>query len=395
MARREWHGTVYLPAGRTLLHLRIRVAGRWRSQATPYTDTPEGHRSADRMLSALRTRLQAEEAAAGPAPGPLTVERWADTWLKTRRDRYDGIHLRVHVLPVVGHLLLRELEPRHLLDLVQAWIAAGAPPRTIRNRYSTIRALCRDAAVRGLIPQTPAILASPAHLPAIEDADPEWRSGAILSRAEWEALVMAEGVAPDQAAAWSILALAGLRHGELAALRWRHYDAGREPLGSLLVARSGGKARTKTGKSREVPVLPLLASRLASWRLRGWEAMHGRPPGPDDLLVPRPPWRGRPGLERRRVQSSDLRRLHSWLAARGWRDRRTHDLRRTWVTLCQTDGADHDVLGWASHGRPADVMGLYTEMDWSRLCGEVGKLKVPSVVRGKVVDLKGRKTHEN
>lgn len=386
MARREWRGSVYLPAGRTHLHVSIRVNGRWRSQVTPYPDTLEGRKQAERMLVAMRTRLQAEESAAGPGDGPLTVERWSEQWLETRRDRYDGIHLRVHILPVVGHRLLRELEPRHLLDLVQTWISAGAPPRTIRNRYSTIRALCRDAAVRGLIPATPAILTSPAHLPAIEDADPEWRSGAILARSEWEALLAAE-VEADQLVAWSILALAGLRHGELAALRWRHYDPDREPLGSLLVARSGGKARTKTGKARQVPVLPLLASRLASWRLRGWEAMHGRPPGPDDLLVPRPPWRGRPGLEKRRAQSSDLRRLHAWLEARGWRDRRTHDLRRTWVTLCQSDGADRDVLGWASHGRPADVMGAYTEMDWGRLCGEAGKLKVPGAARGAVVKL--------
>lgn len=392
MARREWRGSVYLPAGRTVLWLRIRTGGRWRGVPTPYPPTPEGQADAERMLAAMRTRLQAEEAAAGPgAPGPLTVERWASTWLGDRRDPYyDRIHLRLHVLPAVGHLLLRDLEPRHLLDLVQGWMKAGAPPRTVRNRYSTIRAMCRDAAVRGLIPSTPAILAAPAHLPTVEDADPEWRSGAVLARAEWEALLAAD-VGADQLVAWSLLALAGLRHGELAALRWRHYDPDREPLGSLLVARSGGNARTKTGRPRVVPVLPLLAARLAEWRLHGWEAMHGRPPQPDDLLVPRAPWRGRPGLGLRRAKSSDLRRLHAWLASRGWRERRTHDLRRTWISLCLSDGADRETLHWASHGRPGDVLGLYTEIEWGRLCAEVGRLRVPRLAGGKVLALRGRK----
>lgn len=387
MARTEWRGSVYLPAGRTRLHLSIRVGGRWRSQATPYPDTEEGRTLAGRMLAAMRTRLQAEAAAAGGDGAALTVERWATTWLSTRREpTYDRIHLDHHILPEVGHLLLRDLEPRHLLDLVDAWRQAGAASRTIRNRYATIHSLCRDAAVRGLIPATPAILSRPAHLPAIEDPDPEWRAGAVLARAEWERLLVAE-VEPDSLVAWSLLGLAGLRHGELAALRWRHYDPDRAPLGSILVARSNANARTKSGKPRQVPVLPLLAARLAAWRLRGWAAQHGRAPLPDDLLLPQPPWRGRAGLEKRRTKGMDLRRLHRHLRALGLRPRRVHDLRRTWISLCQSDGADRDVLGWASHGRPGDVMGSYTEIEWERLCAEVGKLRAPRG-RGSVVRLR-------
>jgi integrase len=388
MPRSEWRGSVYLPAGRTRLHLSIRVAGRWRSKATPYPDTEEGRALAERMLAAMRSQLQAEEAA-GAADVPLTVERWAETWLEGRRDpTYDRIHLRLHILPALGSMPLRRLEPRHLLELVDSWRAAGAAARTIRNRYATIHAMCRDAAVRGLIPQSPAILSRPAHLPAIEDVDPEWRSTAVLQRAELERLLGAPGPA-DSAVVWHLLGLAGLRHGELAALRWRHYDAGREPLGSLLVARSNRRGRTKTGQTRTVPVLPALAAVLAAWRLKGWERLTGRPPAPDDLLVPLRGLRGS-AEPRMRSKGHTLRRLHRALAALGLRERRAHDLRRTWISLCLSDGADRETLRWASHGRPGDVMGAYTEMEWAKLCAEVGKLRV-SAVRAKVVPLPRRR----
>lgn len=387
MPRAEWSGSVYLPTGRLRLYLRVRVAGRWRSVPTPYPDTPEGRESAERMLATMRSRLQAEEAAGAVEP-ELTVERWAETWLGTRRDpTYDRIHLTIHVLPVLGSMPLRRLEPRHLLELVDTWRAAGAAARTIRNRYATIHAMCRDAAVRGLIPQSPAILSRPAHLPAIEDADPEWRPTAVYQRGEVERLLGAPGPA-DSHIVWHLLALAGLRHGELAALRWRHYDAEREPLGSLLIARSNLRPRTKTGRARHVPVLPLLASVLAEWRLTGWQRYTGRAPEPDDLLVPLLPTRRHPDL-RMRTKGHTLRRLHRALRALGLRERRGHDLRRTWISLCLSDGADRETLRWASHGRPGDVMGLYTELEWQRLCGEVGRLRI-SPQRARVVPIRRR-----
>ncbi len=388
MPRSEWRGSVYLPAGRTHLHLKIRVAGRWRAHRTPYPDTPEGHELAERMLAAMRSQLQAEEAA-GAVDAPLTVERWAATWLAGRRDpTYDRIHLDLHVLPAIGPMVLRRLEPRHLLELVDTWRQAGAAARTIRNRYATIHAMCRDAAIRGLIPHTPAILSRPAHLPAIEDVDPEWRSTAVLQRAELERLLGAPGPA-DSAVVWHLLGLAGLRHGELAALRWRHYDPEREPLGSLLIARSNRRGRTKTGQTRQVPVLPALAAVLAAWRLTGWERFLGRAPGPDDLLVPLRGLRGA-AEPRMRTKGHSLRRLHRALRDLKLRPRRTHDLRRTWISLCLSDGADRETLRWASHGRPGDVMGAYTELEWAKLCAEVGRLRVRGA-RAAVVPMRKRR----
>jgi hypothetical protein len=54
------------------------------------------------------------------------------------------------------------------------------------------------------------------------------------------------------------------------------------------VATSYDKGRTKTGRTRFMPVHPTLATMLAEWRLVGWPAIFGRTPNPDDLICPLP-----------------------------------------------------------------------------------------------------------
>src|SRR6266849_4869953 len=79
--------------------------------------------------------------------------------------------------------------------------------------------------------------------------------------------------------------------GPAAALRWRTYDATTNRMGRLLVASSFNRKKklekpVKAERPREVPVHHTLAKVLASWKLGGWERLMGRPPTPDDLLIP-------------------------------------------------------------------------------------------------------------
>jgi len=74
--------------------------------------------------------------------------------------------------------------------------------------------------------------------------------------------------------------LAGVRPGEAAALRWRHYDPIVTPLGKILVAKSYNtrgnvEKTTKTDAVKHVPVHPVLAAMLAQWKLQGWPEMMG------------------------------------------------------------------------------------------------------------------------
>ena len=52
------------------------------------------------------------------------------------------------------------------------------------------------------------------------------------------------------------------------------------------IARLKAEKDTKAERPRRVPVTPQLAAILADWKLRGWPAMFGRKPEPDDLILP-------------------------------------------------------------------------------------------------------------
>ncbi len=125
----------------------------------------------------------------------------------------------------------------------------------------------------------------------------------------------------------------------------------------------------KTERPREVPVHRTLAKVLASWKLGGWERLMGRQPTPDDLLIP--------SSERKHLLDPQvLLRFHQDLEALGFRARRTHDARRTFVSLSLADGARRDILRWITHGPEGDIVSLYTTLPWPALCGEVAKLRV-------------------
>ena len=58
------------------------------------------------------------------------------------------------------------------------------------------------------------------------------------------------------------------------------------------------------------------------------------------------------------------------------RHRRSHDLRRTFITLARVDGARGDILEHVTHAQRGDIINVYTSLRWAALCEEVAKLKV-------------------
>jgi integrase len=123
------------------------------------------------------------------------------------------------------------------------------------------------------------------------DKDPEWRALAIHTRDELETMISDERICEWHRVFWAILFLTGVRFGEAAARRWRHYQYDLKPLGCLVVNTSWNselnkEKETKTKQPRDVPVHPLLAEILADWRANGWPRVMGRLPTDDDLIVP-------------------------------------------------------------------------------------------------------------
>jgi integrase len=341
---------------------------------------------------AVKRRIEEELAkcAALGEKSPGTVGAWRKTWLKQRAT--DGVAsvkddaARLKHARELDSLRLEEVTPKHIRELVLRLKREGRlAPRTVRHVYSTLSLMFRDAVIEGHLRATPCVLRR-GDLPAKKDADPTWRDGAVFSRAEVEQLLSDARVPEERRALYAVLFCGGLRIGEVAALRWRHYEPDLQPLGKLLVALSYNR-KTATvkgvkveGRTRQVPVHPVLAAALASWRLGGWERYVGHAPQAEDLLLPN--YRGA-HLRDPVVHANLLRDLE----ALGLRARRVHDARRTFISLAMADGARKDVLRWVTHGPSGDVVDAYTTLPWTALCAEVGKLHLtPRHLNGRVLE---------
>jgi integrase len=349
--------------------------GAWVSKSTPYEvgQEAEAQRYFARRVATASTTRTSQAGVIRPGV-PVQLRTYAEKWLKERRDL--GIHsiadddsrMKRHILPSLGDFDLDEVESRHIRAFVielrtkELRENEKLAPRTVRNIYGLLVTMFHDAVADGLIGTTPCTLRRGV-LPKKADKDPAWRAGAIYTRAEVEMLISDRRVPEDRRVFYAIKGLAGLRHGEAASLRWRQYDRTLEPLGGLSLE------QTKTGVPRRVPVHPTLARVLAEWKLAGWERMFGRPPTDDDLVVPT-----RNGTERSRQEAPKALRLD--LEVLKLRDRRGHDLRRTFITLAQVDGARRDLLQTVSHGPRGDIMSMYTTYPWPSLCEEIAKLKI-------------------
>jgi len=326
-------------------------------------------------------KLAADDASTPGETVPLTLAAFSKEWIETRKTlvarwRDDQMWLSRYVLPVLGQLPITEIRRRHLAELFCAIRESGKlAPKSVHNVYGTLQALFKAAVRAEVVPSSPCTLDKYELGPKV-DADPEWRASALFTRDELELLISDERIPADRRMLYGLLGLAGLRLGEAAGLRWRHYHPETEPLGKLVIATSYNTGRTKTQQTREMPVHPTLAAMLAQWRLSGWAALMGRAPGPDDLVAPMAAslklplgsmWTKERAYGRRKT---DLERL-------GLRHRRGHDLRRTFISLALEDGARRDLLKRCTHGVPrSEAFDCYVTIGWRALCNEVAKLRV-------------------
>jgi integrase len=385
--------------GRKLWRWFVDAEGVRRFQPTGYNVGEEARARA--VLEAIERRVEAERKT-GVAPGELTVRAFGERWLKARpaqgvsTAQDEARRLRLHVWPVVGNVLLKDLRPHHVRDMVRELKVKTLrtktgrertmAPRTVRHCYSTLRTMLHDAEVEELIASNPCKLKR-GELPKKVDAKPGWRDGAVFTREEAEALISDPRIPEDRRVWHALMLLGGMRPGETAALLWRAYDHTAEPLGRISVhanydSRKAEVTSTKDERPRVVPVHPTLARVLAAWKLAGYERMFGKAPGPDDLIVP-----NRDGQHRNGPRA--LRRFHEDLGRLDLRVRRQHDCRRTFMSLTRGDGARGDLIDWVVHGPSGSMLDVYTTMPYPALCAEVSKLRL-ELRAGKLLELRPR-----
>jgi integrase len=161
------------------------------------------------------------------APSRTNLRQAATEWLtaanagvvRTRSgDQYKPSALRsyeqslnTHVLPRLGRLRLSAISRVTIQDLVDEMVSAGAAPSTTRNAVLPLRAIYRRAIARSQIMVNPT---EGLALPAVRARRER------VARPEEAAALIAAVPAGDRAI-WATALYAGLRLGELKALRWQ------------------------------------------------------------------------------------------------------------------------------------------------------------------------------
>jgi integrase len=389
--------------------IRYKEGGKWKDKKTEFLlDDPNGQRKAKRYADTTQRLADARGAHAGGV-GPLTVKAYAKPWIDRRREagldwKNDQSRLEHHVLPRIGTMLIDEVGAPQIADLAHRWrFATKLAQWTVYNVYSVVSALFRDAEIEGVIARSPCILTK-AQLGPLIDSDPEWRDSAIYTRDEAEVMISHPDIPIDRRVYYGFGLLLGLRPGEIAALRWRHYDPNVQPLGKLTIAAALNTRKyevkgTKTGAVRRVPVHPTLAALLAEWKLSGWGVMMGRQPAPEDLVLPLPP----ADAAARRSRSGEPIRTGDYAGKKwravdlkmlGWRGRELYATKSTFITLAIEDGADPEVIRERithARARRNAFDGYDRGEHWTRTCAELSKLRLvrraPEPVTSRVTSL--------
>ena len=241
----------YRPDRRLPWQVRWREEGAQRARSFPGPlDPARPPKVALRFEAEVASRLAMGAHAPGE-PSRMTLEEWCERWIdvhsvawedRTRRDRaWMGDK---HLLPFLGGVRLRDLGRARILTFRRDALAAGRSPMTVNAAMRVLSACLAGACEEGLVPANPALGIRPLpRMPVERRAIPlgdveRIREGMCTTR---DRLIV------------SLLVYAGLRPGELVALRAQ--DVGEATLHVSRAAGQGGRTKaTKTRKGRVIPI---------------------------------------------------------------------------------------------------------------------------------------------
>lgn len=193
----------------------------------------------------LDERLEAVNSGKIVATGGMTFQQFVtDHWkphsedtmkLSTRKSHDSNINH--HLLPALGGLRLSEIQPPRLARLLKEERDAGMSNKTRLNLYLLLGAMFAYAIDQRLLKVSPL---SPADRPRVE---PEEKP--TLALPQIEAVITA--VPPQFRPLFIVLALTGLRIGEVLGLKWADVDFER---GSLHIRRSIWMGKEQSPKSK-------------------------------------------------------------------------------------------------------------------------------------------------
>jgi integrase len=260
-----------------------RCACPWRAEVYSKRDGKKIRKAFPTRAAAIAWREDSRSAVrkrALRAPSATTLREATAAWLEGARAGLirprSGVpykpaairnyerNLRLHVLPDLGARRLSDLEREDLQRLVDRMVAAGKSAALIEASVSPLRAIYRHAL------KTPSMGVVINPTTGLELPVQRGGRDRIAPPAECAGLLAA--LSQGDRAMWATAMYAGLRRGELMALRVEDIDL---PAGVIHVRRGwdqyDGAITPKSGKGRKVPIATALRAYLAEHLLGlGW-----------------------------------------------------------------------------------------------------------------------------
>jgi integrase len=240
------------------------------------------------------------------------------------------------LVPALGEAPLEAITSGHIDAFRAALVEEGRlSPRTI-NKYLAL--------IHGILKRAQRVYGLSANAAAGVEREPARRSGDfdVLSAAEVEALVRAASSSQD-AALFATAAYAGLRLGELRALRWHDLDFEKRLIHVRRSYVERAEDAPKSGRVRSVPMIDQVATVLDQLSRREWFT------GENDLVFCN-------DVGDHFDDSALRRRFYSARSAAGLKRIRFHDLRHTFGTLAVQVFPLSDVKAFMGHADIATTM---------------------------------------
>jgi integrase len=371
---RDKHGTVTKarrarqqdtkPVDRATLRYHAVVDNVW---SKAFATKPEAAAEDERLKQSHRAR---RGAGATLASSNLTVAEFLrDVWLAnvdakvarqqikgTTRAHY-GIVVDRYIVPAIGTIRLRDLQPAHVRRLYADLSGRGLAPKTVRNVHVLLSNALALAFSDGYVTRNVA---------KARDVAPTARSREMSVWNADQLRAFLTHVADDPLfAAWRLVAMGGLRRGEALALRWSDVDLDRGQLTiarSLVVSPDDKSLVWQTPKSersrRTIDVDPATVDALRHRRKTEDEVRRGALGAwqDDDLVFT-------DGIGRPIRPATFSSRFDALVKKSGLPRIRLHDLRHTAATLLLQAGVPvHVVSDRLGHATPSTTMNIYAHV---------------------------------
>ena len=251
--------------------------------------------------------------------------------------------VKKHLVPRFGDMAIADITRQEVQAYMARLVSDGYAPRSVDHIHDVLSAVLRTAVKWGHLKDNPA---RDVDLPALINVRPKW----ALTIAQASALL--EALPPQARTMVGVALFAGLRRGELFALRWRNVDEQHQCLTVCEAVYEGTFSTPKTAAGlRQIPLSAAVMQLILDWRARVTRTQ------PDALLFST--WSGKPispnNVARRWIfpacDALQLQRVN-WLT-----------LRRTYSSWAHEKGVPGKVIAQLmGHAKVDTTLNVYTQV---------------------------------